>query len=226
MNKNSIFNVVLGIAVVILFILHFSSAPKPEPQEDEDQNVEVKEDSTKASDLEIVQLSDSIGIDSLKLKESVKIGYFQLENLVQKCPYLKSRTQEIMQSEQRLMQSFRSKEEELYNFQKKKEKELQDLERKQLLSPQIAQSMQREVMEKQQMMQQNLANEEQKMGKRKEAFVVERDKIIFEAIQKLNEVMDLDYVLIDNLELRLVVPLNDRNNITEELSQIINKNYK
>lgn len=223
MNKNSIFNIVLGVAVVILFILHFS---KPSSPEEETVESIVQEDSIKVDIPQVVNLSDSIGIDSLKLKESVKIGYFQLEDLVQKCPYLKSKTQDIIQSEQRLMQSLRSKEEEFYNFQLKKEKEMQDLDRKQLLSPQIAQSIQQEVMGKQQEMQRNLANEEQKLGKRKESFVVERDKIIFEAVKKLNEVMALDYVLVDNLELRLVVPLNDKNNITQELSQIINKNYK
>ena len=35
-----------------------------------------------------------------------------------------------------------------------------------------------------------------------------------------------EYNLVDNNEIRLVVPLSDRNDITKDLAKLINKNFK
>ena len=81
-------------------------------------------------------------------------------------------------------------------------------------------------MEKQQNMQQDLQREEMRLNERKQAFLQERDKVIFDAVKSLNEVLKLDYVLVDNMDIRLVVPLSERNDITKDLAKLINKNFK
>lgn len=229
MNKNTLFNFVLALAVIILFILNFNKQDKVKSVKPVDKDLISETDSTNNELSQVIDLTDdSTVVDNskeIKIAGS-RVGYFVLEELIASTPFLNRKTQDIINQDNRLIESAKNKEDELISYQARKQKELEELRVKNMLSQTMVESAQGELMEKQRAMQIELQNTEQQLTIKKQEFVNERDKIIFDAVKELNKKLDLDYVLIDNLELRLVVPLNERNNITKELAKVINKKYK
>lgn len=229
MNKNTLFNFVLALAVIILFILNFNKQDKVKSVKPVDKDLVSDVDSVNDELNQVIDLTDDTTLteDSKEIKiAGSRVGYFVLEELIASSPFLNRKTQEVINQEKNLYESAKNKEDELISYQSRKQKELEELDRKSMLSQTMVESAQRELMEKQQKMQLDLQNSEKQLTIKKQEFVSERDKIIFDAVKELNKKLDLDYVLIDNLELRLVVPLNERNNITKELAKVINKKYK
>ncbi len=219
MNKQQIFNIVLALGLIVSLALNISS--KSTGKSDTTENTK---DSIPSSGI-IPLPKDSIET-AAGTSEAVKVGYFVLEELVKTSPYLNRKTQELIEMERKLYQSAQNKERELMEYQKRKSKELEELNSKNLLSQTFYEGAQRDLMEKQQNMQQDLQREEMRLNERKQAFLQERDKVIFDAVKSLNEVLKLDYVLVDNMDIRLVVPLSERNDITKDLAKLINKNFK
>lgn len=219
MNKQQIFNIILALGLFVSLALNFGSKSSGNSQ-----STENTQDSIPSNGI-IPLPKDSIET-AAGTSEAVKVGYFVLEELVKTSPYLNRKTQELIEMERKLYQSAQNKERELMEYQKKKSKELEELNSKNLLSQTFYEGAQRDLMEKQQNMQQDLQREEMRLNERKQAFLQERDKVIFDAVKSLNEVLKLDYVLVDNNEIRLVVPLSDRNDITKDLAKLINKNFK
>lgn len=213
MNKNSIVNIGLGIAVLVLYILHFNSSNTAEIVV-EDQLV--KED-TVAFEID----------DSLEVKEAVasKVAYFNLEDLVASCGYLNRKTQAMMEKERRLYASTEAKGREFDQWQQNKQRELEGYREKGMLVQSHVESAQRQGMEKQQQLQLELKREEQNLMEENQKFAMERDKIISDAMTELNKKAGWDYVLVDNHQMRLVIPFNEENNVTENLASIINKKY-
>lgn len=219
MSKQKIFNIVITLGLILSFVLNFTE------KKSTTSNIEgIQQDSIPSNG--IIPLPKDSLETTAGTSEAVKVGYFVLEELVKKSPYLNRKTNDLIEMERRLYQSAQSKEKELLDYQKKKSKELEELNSKNLLSQSFYESAQRDLMEKQQNMQQDLQREELRLNERKQEFLQERDKIIFDAVKSLNEVLKLDYVLVDNMDIRLVVPLSDRNDITKDLAKLINKNFK
>ncbi len=219
MNKQQIFNIVLALGLIVSLTLNISSKSTSKSESSENT-----QDSIPSSGI-IPLPKDSIET-AAGTSEAVKVGYFVLEELVKTSPYLNRKTQELIDMERKLYQSAQNKERELMEYQKRKSKELEELNSKNLLSQTFYEGAQRDLMEKQQNMQQDLQREEMRLNERKQAFLQERDKVIFDAVKSLNEVLKLDYVLVDNMDIRLVVPLSERNDITKDLAKLINKNFK
>ena len=219
MNKNTLFNIVLSAAVVVLFVLHFSSGSTTTSSEPTE---EVSVDSTTT---EIVGLEDTSGID-FNVASTSKLAYFQLEVLVEKSPYLKRKMDNLIQKEEGLYQSAENKQRELEKWYMAKQNELAEYEKKKMLVPALVEQAQMEFQKKQQDLQMELQREEKTLVKAKEDYLRERATIITDAVEKLNEKAGWDYVLVDNPEIRIVIPFNEKNNITKNLASIINKKYK
>jgi hypothetical protein len=216
-NKNSLVNIVLGIAVVVLYILHFNSVGPVE---------EVKEEIV----AEEVVLADTISTtdtSSVEIKEAVasKVAYFNLEELVSTCSYLSLKTKALMNKERRLYESMGSKEREFQTWYQSKQLELAEYDKKKMLVQAHVDAAQRQGAEKQQQLQMEMEKAKQTLMEEKQRFGIERDKVIFEAMADLNKEAAWDYVLVDNSELRLVIPFNENNNVTKNLASIINKKY-
>lgn len=224
MNKSNALSGVLLVAVVVLYILHFSS-DKVEVLASEDVN---QEDTSKTLNLDstnIIALSDT-GTSAIKTASSSKVAYFNLEDLVGKCSYLKLKTEGLIRKEERLYKSFASKEQEFKNWYAKKQQQLQEMDQKKILVQSHLEQAQMEGAKKQQDLQLQLQKEEKTLLEEKQRFLVERDEVIYNAVKKLNEKAGWDYVLVDNPEIRIVVPFNEKNNITDNLADIINKKHK
>lgn len=221
MNKNSLVNIGLGIAVLVLYVLHFNSSS---PAENIEKIVETEEIENVVATEEAVETNDS---NSVAVKEAVasKVAYFNLEKLVASCSYLKLKTQAMISKERRLYESFERKEKEFQQWYLAKQQELAEYDKKKMLVQSHLDQAQREGAEKQQMLQVELEKEKQSLMEEKQRFAVERDKIIFDAMADLNKEASWDYVLVDNAELRLVIPFNEDNNVTKNLATIINKKY-
>jgi phage anti-repressor protein len=219
-NKNNLVNIGLAIAVAVLYILHFGSVNSSESISEELDSGEVSQDIA-ASSL-VVQDTGSVVI-----KEAVasKVAYFNLEELVATCSYLKLKTEEMINKERRLYQSFDAKEKEFQTWYMNKQQELEDYKNKGMLVQSHMEQAQRQGQEKQQALQIEVEKEKQILMEEKQRFGIERDKIIFEAMSDLNKEAAWDYVLVDNAELRLVIPFNEANNVTKNLASIINKKF-
>jgi hypothetical protein len=219
-NKNSLVNIVLGVAVVVLYVLHFNSNTTVEEPAEEVQTEEV----AGVVSADTIPTGDT---SSVAVKEAVasKVAYFNLEELVASCTYLKQRTQAMINKEQRLYQSFAAKEKEFQTWYESKQMELLDYKNKGMLVQAHMEDAQRQGAEKQQTLQVELEREKQNLMQQKQQFGIERDKIIFDAMAELNKKAAWDYVLVDNAELRLVIPFNEDNNVTKNLASIINKKH-
>lgn len=219
MNKNTLFNIGLSAAVVVLFVLHFSSGSTASSTESSE---EVSEDS---STTDIIGLEDTASLN-VSLASTSKLAYFQLEELGESCPYLKRKMDNLIQKEEGLYQSAENKQRELEKWYMAKQNELAEYEKKKMLVPALVEQAQMEFQKKQQDLQMELQREEKTLVKAKEDYLRERATIITDAVEKLNEKAGWDYVLVDNPEIRIVIPFNEKNNITKNLASIINKKYK
>jgi hypothetical protein len=222
MNKNSLVNVGLGIAVLILYVLHFNST---DPSENGDVEAEIEN-----VDTNVVALEDSISstdTSSVEVKAAIasKVAYFNLESLVMTCSYLKLKTQDLVNKERRLYQSIETKGKDFEQWYNRKQQELAEYDKKKMLVQSHLDQAQRAAAEKQQLLQMEVEKDKQSLMMEKQRFAIERDGIIFEAMTDLNKEAAWDYVLVDNSELRLVIPFNEANNVTKNLASIINKKY-
>ena len=221
MNKNSLVNIGLGIAVLVLYVLHFNSTPSTE---NITKGADTEEIEQVVAEEAAVEVHDS---NAVAVKEAVasKVAYFNLEELVASCSYLKLKTQSMINKERRLYESFETKEKEFQQWYAAKQQELAEYDKKKMLVQSHLDQAQREGAEKQQMLQVELEKEKQSLMEEKQRFAIERDKIIFDAMADMNKEAAWDYVLVDNAELRLVIPFNEDNNVTKKLATIINKKY-
>lgn len=224
MNKISPLNIVLLLAVLVLYILHFTAGDTPAKVVETAPTV--SNDSTpNLEETPVLALNDT-GSSEIVQASSSKVGYFSLTDLVMKCSYLKLKTENLMKKEERLYQSFANKEEEFKKWYAAKQQELADYNNKKMLVQAHIEQAQREGQEKQQALQMELQKEEKSLMDEKQKFMLERDDIIYKAVKSLNEKAGWDYILVDNPEIRLVVPFNKKNNITDNLADIINKSHK
>lgn len=225
MNKNFIFNIVLALAVLILFILQFRS--KSNSSEAATETAAADTSATPNLEKEtVITFSDSIKPSSVTQATSSKVGYFNLEDLVEACPYLNRKTQGLVNKEKQFYSSYQNKEKEFMQWYEGKQSELAEYDKKKMLVQSHLDQAQKEAADKQQRLQMELQNEEKSIMGEKEKFLEERDEIIFAAVNHLNKAAGWDYVLVDNSEIRLVVPLNEKNNITKDIAKIINNKYK
>lgn len=220
MNKQSILNLGLGAAVVVLFVLHFSGGKGK-------VEAEVISEASSSDSATIVGLTDdSTNSGEVALASTSKLAYFQLDVLGEKCPYLKRKMDALISKEEALYGSAEAKQRELEKWYMNKQQELEEYDKKKMLVPALVEQAQMEFAKKQQEMQVELQREEKSLVKAKEDYLRERAGIITEAVEKLNEKAGWDYVLVDNPEVRIVIPFNEKNNITGNLAKIINQKHK
>ena len=222
-NKNSALNIVLVVAVVVLYIMHFKGG---ESANDSEVKLENQESSVADVATETANdVSDTASSD-LVVASSSKVAYFDLQILVEKCSYLKLKTEQLIKKEERLYNSAAQKEQEFKQWYEKKQVELAEYDQKKMLVQSHLDQAQRQSAEKQQALQIEMQKEEKSLVEEKQRFLLERDDIISKAIEQLNKKAGWDYVLVDNPEIRIVVPFNKKNDITGNLADIINKKHK
>jgi hypothetical protein len=216
-NKNSLVNILLGVAVLVLYILHFNSGTP----------IEVLEEEVVTEEVVLADSTSTTDTSSVEVKEAVasKVAYFNLEELVATCSYLNLKTKALINKERRLYESLGAKEREFQKWYQSKQLELAEYDKKKMLVQAHLDAAQRQGAEKQQQLQMEMEKAKQSLMEEKQRFGIERDKVIYEAMADLNKEAAWDYVLVDNSELRLVIPFNENNNVTKNLASIINKKY-
>ena len=228
MNKNNVTSLVLFVAIGVLYVLHFSGTNGTSAVDSSTViKDEIQEDlSVPLEETSIIELTDSTKSSAIKKAVSSKVGYFKIKKLVESSSYLNLRTKNLIEKKERLYRSFATKEQAFNKMREDKQKELADYDKKGILVQSHYEQAQREVMERQQMLQAEFEKEEKAMAAQEQKFTTERDNIIFSALQTLNETAGWDYVLVDNPEIRLVIPFNEKNDITKSLAVIINQKHK
>ena len=205
--------------MVVLFVLHFSG------NSSDQKGSEIEEgDSTSTAIIGLTE--DTTAGAEVALASTSKLAYFQLDVLGEKCPYLKRKMDALINKEEALYGSAEAKQRELEKWYMNKQQELEEYDKKKMLVPVLVEQAQMEFAKKQQDMQLELQREEKSLVKAKEDYLRERAGIITEAVEKLNEKAGWDYVLVDNPEIRIVIPFNEKNNITVNLANIINQKHK
>lgn len=225
--KNNLLTGVLAIGLVVLYILHFSSNNGPVTTDDIKTDLI---DSTKVdSSASILSLADTSSLDSLKEADYSRIGVLDILVVVDQCPVLSRKFNQTRDQLKALQDKKFSIEKKLYDYQAMKQKELEAKEAAGSLIPAVVQYEEKILYQKAgeadqaikalQPKLERIQKAEQKNG-------IERDRIIKEAVDKINGELKLDYILVNNGTMTNVIPVSDKNNITEYIITTINKNHK
>jgi len=223
--KNNLLSGILAIAVVVLYILHFSSGTG----NDDVKDVEISNTDTTAIDssANFVNLSDTSSLDSLKVADYSRIGFIDMFAVVEKCPSLKKDLETLEKRQISLQRQEAQIYEEFQQLKAKKEKELEMLHSKGLLDQVTYQQELQAMAVKQQEAEQkvlNLRPKAENLQKSQMKITQRRNKIVKEALDEINEKIQLDYVLVQDGMNTSVFPLNAKNDITEQIILVVNKN--
>ncbi len=197
---SGIINIVLGIAVLILFYLHFSSAKSYEEKiQNLESSKEIKEDVEEAPVL----------LDASDLPAYAgAVAYIDQNTLYTKCKNIKS---QIDKAENRIKQLQSNYQEKYMEFQKKSQElntsaqTANEYERSKLENEYV--SIQNEM----QTYDQNIQNQVLQLESELQAGV---KKTIKSAIEKINDGGHFDYVMLYTEQLEFLIPFNDSLNIT------------
>jgi len=225
--KNNIATITLSVGLLVLYILHFTSNSSNNISEDSLlSNDSLIADSTNVDSLAVlVDLNDSTFLDSLEIASYSKVGYLSIEKVVFMCPVLKKDQDKIVGIQKRIGEREVKIKTDLNQLLVKKQNEGKELHEKGLLTQSGQQRLQEEVyaaqMDSEEKMK-NLAKEFQLSKELEAKFAQRLDEIIGKGLKKINEKLELDYILIEKRELNTVYALNQKNDITEVMIKIIN----
>lgn len=222
--KNNSLSIVALLGVVVLFVLHFSSGNNTDVEPIENEVAQTS-DSIETN----VQIIDTSNIEDLPAASYSKVGYCDIVQVITDCPYLAKKFNDTKSRIEGLQKKEYQIKKELYDYQQAKTEELQNLDKQGLLLPQRYEMEQRTLMEKGQVadnelkaMQPTLEAIQRQEAKNGE----ERDLIIKEALEVVNEQVQLDFVLVNNGTMTNVYHFSKKNHITQEVINVINKKYK
>jgi len=225
--KNNIATITLSVGLLVLYILHFTSNSSNNISEDSLlSNDSLIADSTNVDSLAVlVDLNDSTFLDSLEIASYSKVGYLSIEKVVFMCPVLKKDQDKIVGIQKRIGEREVKIKTDLNQLLVKKQNEGKELHEKGLLTQSGQQRLQEEAyaaqMDSEEKMK-NLAKEFQLSKELEAKFAQRLDEIIGKGLKKINEKLELDYILIEKRELNTVYALNQKNDITEVMIKIIN----
>jgi Skp family chaperone for outer membrane proteins len=221
--KNKLPFGILTIAVVVLYILHFSSSPTLTSL---DRNQVKNVDSLKIdSSAKVISLSDTSLLDSLEEAEFSRVGFINMFKVVDQCPTLKK---DIQLLEQKQM-SLQKKETQIYKdfdaYRSKKEQDLKAMQDKGLLDQMTYQMEIKQMQEKQAEAEQKvlaLKPKAENLQKSQLKITQKRNNIIQNALAKINKQLKLDFVLVQDGMNTSVFPLNAKNDITNQIILVVN----
>ena len=154
--KNNLIIGVLSLAIIVLYILQFSS---PKIQNDTIENKEEVSDSLKTdSSTVLVSVADNSFLDSLKEADYSRIGFINMFKVVNECPELKKDI-ELLEKQQLSLQR---QETQIYKdfeaYRIKKEQELKSMQEKGLLDQMTYQMELKQMQQKQAEAEQKVLN--------------------------------------------------------------------
>ena len=221
--KNNIALGILGTAVLILYILQFKS-PVSTTSADADK-VEIADSTSIDSSASIVTLSDSTFLDSLKEADYSRIGLINMFKVVDQCPMLKKDIQ-VLEKKQINLQR---KEAQIYKdfeaYRQKKERDLKLMQEQGLLDQMTYQMELKQMGEKQAEAEQKvlaLKPKAEELQKSQMTITQKRNDIVQKALDKINEKLQLDFVLVQDGMNTSVFPLNAKNDITDQIILVVN----
>ena len=120
--KNNLTTGILAIAIVVLYILQFSSGNSSDKINAD--NLEPIESLVKDSITKPISLSDTLNFDSLKEADYSRIGFINMFQVVDQCPTLKKDIQLLEQKQISLQKKEAQIYKEFETYRAKKEQDL------------------------------------------------------------------------------------------------------
>lgn len=225
--KNNSLSIVSLLGVVVLFILHFTSGNNQEENNTENNQEELSQEEDSAATA--VQVIDTSNIEDLPIASFSKVGYCDIVQVITDCPYLAKKFNNTKSKLEGLQKKEYQIKKELYDYQQTKTEELQNLDKQGLLLPQRYEMEQRALIEKGQIADEQLRAMQptlEAIQKQEAKNVEERDLIIKEALEEVNKIVQLDFVLVNNGTMTNVYHFSEKNHITKQVIQVINRKYK
>ncbi len=224
--KINLTNGILAIGLVVLYILHFNSTGKAEKEE---VIIEETIDSTVTNSVAMIDLSDTTSLDSLKEADFSRIGFINMFKVVEQCPVLKNDLKKLEQQQLSLQRQEAQIYQDFDAYRSKKENELKRMQDKGLLDQMTYQMEMKEMAQKQAEAEQkvmDLKPKAENLQKSQMTITQKRNEIVQKALDEINEKLKLDYVLVQDGMNTSFFPLNEKNDISEQIILVVNKNNK
>ena len=221
--KNNLAIGILAIAIVILYILQFSSG-NPSDKINAD-NLDPIESMSKDSITKVISLSDTLHFDSLKEADYSRIGFINMFQVVDQCPMLKKDIQLLEQKQISLQKQEAQIYKEFEAYRAKKEQDLKTMQEKGLLDQMTYQMELKQMQQKQVEAEQKvlaLKPKAENLQKSQIKITQKRNDIVQNALDKINEKLQLDFVLVQDGMNTSVFPLNAKNDITNQIISVVN----
>lgn len=221
--KSTILSVFSLIAILILYILHFYDNQTFETNSVTVSNQSLAKDSSNKS----TEIIDSISLDTLEIASYSRVGVLDVFEVIEVCPVL-SKTFKKNQAELKSLQQKQFNiEKNLFDYKTVKQNELSEKESNGTLLQSVVEYEQKVLYQKSIEAEQSIKALQplfQKLQEKENKNGAERNKIIRKAIDIVNTQLKLDYILVNNGSMNNVIPLSDKNNITDIIiSTIKNK---
>ena len=221
--KNNLTTGILAIAIVVLYILQFSSGNSSDKINAD--NLEPIESLVKDSITKPISLSDTLNFDSLKEADYSRIGFINMFQVVDQCPTLKKDIQLLEQKQISLQKKEAQIYKEFETYRAKKEQDLKTMQEKGLLDQMTYQVELKEMQQKQAEAEQKvlaLKPKAENLQKSQLKITQKRNDIVQKALDKINKKLQLDFVLVQDGMNTSVFPLNAKNDITNQIISVVN----
>lgn len=219
--KSTILSVFSLIAILILYILHFYDNQTFETNSVTVSNQSLAKDSSNKS----TEIIDSISLDTLEIASYSRVGVLDVFEVIEVCPVL-SKTFKKNQAELKSLQQKQFNiEKNLFDYKTVKQNELSEKESNGTLLQSVVEYEQKVLYQKSIEAEQSIKALQplfQKLQEKENKNGAERNKIIRKAIDIVNTQLKLDYILVNNGSMNNVIPLSDKNNITDIIISTIN----
>ena len=221
--KNNLTTGILAIAIVVLYILQFSSGNSSDKINAD--NLEPIESLVKDSITKPISLSDTLNFDSLKEADYSRIGFINMFQVVDQCPTLKKDIQLLEQKQISLQKKEAQIYKEFETYRAKKEQDLKTMQEKGLLDQMTYQVELKQMQQKQAEAEQKvlaLKPKAENLQKSQLKITQKRNDIVQKALDKINKKLQLDFVLVQDGMNTSVFPLNAKNDITNQIISVVN----
>jgi len=221
--KNNLAIGILAIAIVVLYILQFSSENSSDKINSD--NLNPIESLSKDSITKPISLSDTLNFDSLKEADYSRIGFINMFQVVDQCPTLKKDIQLLEQKQIRLQKQEAQIYKEFETYRAKKEQDLKTMQEKGLLDQMTYQVELKQMQQKQVEAEQKvlaLKPKAENLQKSQLKVTQKRNDIVQKALDKINKKLQLDFVLVQDGMNTSVFPLNAKNDITNQIISVVN----
>jgi Skp family chaperone for outer membrane proteins len=221
--KNKLATVILAIAVIVLYILQFSSGNSLDKINTD--KLESIESEGKDTSTLLMSTNDTLSIDSLKEADFSRIGFINMFQVVDECPTLKKDIQLLEQKQISLQKKEAQIYKEFETYRTKKEQDLKTMQEKGLLDQMTYQMELKQMQQKQAEAEQKvlqLKPKAENLQKSQLKITQKRNDIVQKALDKINKKLQLDFVLVQDGMNTSVFPLNAKNDITNQIISVVN----